>query len=85
MSEKHEAEDGIGFFTRDGGGGFLLVVVVAVEQLVVPQICRKTALELAAMDIVGPLPRSRRGNRFVLVVCDYATRYPNEFTLMQQV
>ena len=29
-----------------------------------------------AMDIVGPLPRSRQGNRYVLVVCDYATRYP---------
>eukprot|EP00731_Ephydatia_muelleri_P012035 Em0006g929a len=29
-----------------------------------------------AMDIVGPLPRSSSGNRYVLVVCDYATRYP---------
>ena len=29
-----------------------------------------------AMDIVGPLPRSRSGNRYVLVVCDYGTRYP---------
>ena len=29
-----------------------------------------------AMDIVGPLPRSAKGNRFVLVICDYATRYP---------
>ena len=29
-----------------------------------------------AMDIVGPLPRSRSGNCYVLVVCDYATRYP---------
>ena len=29
-----------------------------------------------AMDIVGPLPRSRSGNKYVLVVCDYATRYP---------
>ena len=28
-----------------------------------------------AMDIVGPLPRSRSGNRYVLVICDYATRY----------
>ena len=28
------------------------------------------------MDIVGPLTRSSCGNRFVLVVCDYATRYP---------
>ena len=29
-----------------------------------------------AMDIIGPLPKSRNGNRYVLVVCDYATRYP---------
>ena len=28
-----------------------------------------------AMDIVGPLPRSKSGNRYVLVICDYATRY----------
>ena len=29
-----------------------------------------------AMDVVGPLPRSRSGRRYVLVLCDYATRYP---------
>eukprot|EP00731_Ephydatia_muelleri_P037265 Em0431g1a len=29
-----------------------------------------------AMDIVGPLPRSRAGNKYILVLCDYATRYP---------
>ena len=28
-----------------------------------------------AMDIVGPLPRSRSGIRYILVICDYATRY----------
>ena len=28
-----------------------------------------------ATDIVGPLPRSRSGNWYVLVICDYATRY----------
>ena len=32
--------------------------------------------ERITMDIVGPLPRSRLGNRYVLVICDYATRYP---------
>ena len=32
--------------------------------------------ERIAMDVVGPLPRSRAGHRYVLVVCDYATRYP---------
>ena len=34
-----------------------------------------------AMDIVGPLPRSRSGNQYVLVVCDYATRYPEAYPL----
>ncbi|KAL5510367.1 hypothetical protein EMCRGX_G005901, partial [Ephydatia muelleri] len=29
-----------------------------------------------AMNIVGPLPRSSTGNKYILVVCDYATRYP---------
>ena len=29
-----------------------------------------------ALDIVGPLPKSRTGKRFILVVCDYATCYP---------
>ena len=37
--------------------------------------------ERIAMDIVGPLPRSRAGNRFILVVCDYATRYPEAIPL----
>ncbi len=34
-----------------------------------------------AMDIMGPLPRSRSGNRYILVVCDYATRYPEAVPL----
>ena len=29
-----------------------------------------------AMDIVGPLPRTKSGNRYILVMSDYATRYP---------
>ena len=29
-----------------------------------------------AMDIVGSLPRSQVGHRYVLIVCDYATQYP---------
>ena len=33
------------------------------------------------MDIVGPLPKSRSGHRYILVVCDYATRYPEAITL----
>ncbi|KAL5486579.1 hypothetical protein EMCRGX_G019081, partial [Ephydatia muelleri] len=37
--------------------------------------------ERIAMDIVGPLPRSSRGNKYVLVVCDYATRYPEAIAM----
>jgi len=29
-----------------------------------------------AMDLVGPLPRSSRGHQYILVILDYATRYP---------
>lgn len=29
-----------------------------------------------AMDIIGPLPKTRRGHEYILVICDYATRYP---------
>ena len=33
------------------------------------------------MDIVGPLPKSNKGNRYILVICDYATRYPEAIPL----
>ena len=41
----------------------------------------KEPFERIAMDIVGPLPHSRRGNQYILVVCDYATRYPEAIPL----
>ena len=34
-----------------------------------------------AMDIVGPLLKSCSGNRYILVMCDYATRYPEAVPL----
>jgi len=34
-----------------------------------------------AMDIIGPLPKSSRGHRYILVVMDYATRYPKAVPL----
>ena len=37
--------------------------------------------ERIAMDIVEPLPRSSHGNRYVLVVCDYATWYPEAMAM----
>ncbi|XP_076864257.1 uncharacterized protein LOC143516498 [Brachyhypopomus gauderio] len=41
----------------------------------------ETPFTRIAMDIVGPLPRSQAGNRYILVICDYATRYPEAFPL----
>lgn len=34
-----------------------------------------------AMDIVGPLDRPESGCRFILVICDYAARYPEAVAL----
>ena len=33
------------------------------------------------MDIVGPLPRSKKENQYILVICDYATRYPEAMAI----
>ena len=41
----------------------------------------KEPFERITMDIVGPLPRSQSGNRFILVICNYATRYPEAVPL----
>lgn len=40
-----------------------------------------TPFDRIGMDIVGPLERSSSGNRYILVICDYATRYPEVFPL----
>ena len=37
--------------------------------------------ERIAMDVVGPLTKTKRGNWYILVVCDYATRYPEAIPL----
>ena len=39
------------------------------------------SFERIAMDTIGPLSRSRRGHQYILVVCDYATRYPEAMAL----
>lgn len=33
------------------------------------------------MDMVGPLPPTEEGHRFILTVCDYGSRYPEAFPL----
>lgn len=41
----------------------------------------ETPFERIGMDIVGPLEKSSLGNKYTLVICDYATRYPEAFLL----
>ena len=33
------------------------------------------------MDIVDPLPRSRSGNQYILLICDYSTQYTEAVSL----
>ena len=40
--------------------------------------------ERIAMDIVGPLPKTQRNNRYMLVMIDYYTRLPEAFALEHQ-
>ena len=40
--------------------------------------------ERIAMDIVGPQPNTLRNNRYLLVVIDYYTRWPETFALENQ-
>lgn len=37
--------------------------------------------ERIAMDMVGPLPATSEGYKYILTVCDYGTRYPEAFPL----
>ncbi len=40
-----------------------------------------TPFRRITMDIVGPLEKSSAGHQYILVICDYATRYPEAFPL----
>ena len=40
--------------------------------------------ERVAMDIVGPFPKTERDNKYILVVCDYFTRWTEAFPLPNQ-
>ena len=41
----------------------------------IPLLIISEPFQRIALNIVGTLPRSRSGNRYVLVICDYATRF----------
>lgn len=47
---------------------------------VIPLPVVKEPFQKIAMDIVGQL-ESTRGNKYISVVCNYATRYPEAFPL----
>ncbi|KAL7877197.1 hypothetical protein SRHO_G00038400 [Serrasalmus rhombeus] len=57
-----------------GGKGFARAPLVPLPVV-------DTPFERIGVDVVGPLEKSRSGNRFILVICDYATRYPEAFPL----
>ncbi|XP_057693505.1 uncharacterized protein LOC130916648 [Corythoichthys intestinalis] len=40
-----------------------------------------TPFQRLGMDVVGPVEKSKSGNRFMLVITDYATKYPEVFPL----
>ena len=41
-------------------------------------------MEMIAIDFVGPLPETDKGNRYLLVVSDYYTKWPEAFALRTQ-
>lgn len=41
-------------------------------------------MERVAVDVVGPLPHSNRGNRYVLSAMDYFTKWPEAYALPDQ-
>ncbi|XP_070576386.1 uncharacterized protein [Ptychodera flava] len=47
-----------------------------IKAKLIPMPVLEEPFQRIAMDMIGPLPVTSRGNRFVLTICDYATRYP---------
>lgn len=51
----------------------------------VPRPVISTPFECIGVDIMGPVERSQAENRFILVISDYATRYPLREVTAKQV
>ncbi|KAI7799815.1 hypothetical protein IRJ41_012432 [Triplophysa rosa] len=47
----------------------------------IPLLVIEVPFERIGMDLVGPLPKSARGHEYILVILDYATRYPEALPL----
>ena len=41
-------------------------------------------MERVAIDIIGPLPKTNNGNRYILVAVDYFTRWPEAYAIPNQ-
>ncbi|XP_072037003.1 uncharacterized protein [Amphiura filiformis] len=54
------------------------------RQFLQPMPIIDTPFKRVGIDIVGPLPVTEKGNRCMLTVCDYATRYPEAIPLPDQ-
>ena len=52
-----------------------------VRNPLIPMPIIETPFDRIALDIVGPLPKTSRGHRYILVLVDYATRYPEALPL----
>ena len=41
-------------------------------------------MQIVALDIMGPLPKSNQGNRYILVISDYFTRWAEAYGIPNQ-
>uniref|UniRef100_A0A8D0DEN8 Gypsy retrotransposon integrase-like protein 1 n=1 Tax=Sander lucioperca TaxID=283035 RepID=A0A8D0DEN8_SANLU len=51
------------------------------KKTLIPLPIIETPFERIGLDIVGPLPKSSRGHQYILVILDYASRYPEAIPL----
>ena len=54
------------------------------KQLLRPLEIMDIPFKRVGIDIAGPLPETEQGNKYVLLICDYATRYPEAVPLSDQ-
>jgi len=40
-----------------------------------------SCFEIVAVDILGPFPLTERGNKYIIVFCEYLTRWPEAFAI----
>ena len=41
-------------------------------------------MERIALDVLGPLPQSATGNRYIVIIADYFTKWPEAFAVLNQ-